>query len=111
MEEPAREEGKLALLFGIDPTRERLARAADLSSADRMRKLEREQGDKWVQTRYTRQDKQFVRKAASGGWQQILSAESVEMIESAWGQIMKSLGYELSTHAASAPPAMSKGRR
>jgi len=111
LEDPAREMGKVALLFGIDPTHERLARAADLSSADRMRKLEREQGDKWVQTRYTRQDKQFVRKAASGGWQQILSAESVEMIESAWGQIMKSLGYELSTHAPSAPPAMSKGRR
>jgi hypothetical protein len=107
--DPAREMGKVAVLLGIDPAPERLARAADLSSADRMRKLEKTQGDKWVQTRYTRQDKQFVRKAASGGWQQILPAESVKMIESAWGDIMKSLGYELSAHAA--PAATSQERR
>ena len=107
--DPAREMGKVAVLLGIDPAPERLARAADLSSADRMRKLEKTQGDKWVQTRYTRQDKQFVRKAASGGWQQILPSESVQMIESAWGDIMKSLGYELSAHAA--PAATSQEHR
>ena len=107
--DPAREMGKVAVLLGIDPAPERLARAADLSSADRMRKLEKTQGDKWVQTRYTRQDKQFVRKAASGGWQQILPSESVQMIESAWGDIMKTLGYELSAHAA--PAATSQEHR
>jgi len=68
IEDPARELVKVAKLLGIEPTRERLVRAAELSSADRMRQLEETQGKKWVQTRYTRQDKPFVRKAASGGW-------------------------------------------
>jgi len=100
---PEKEMGKVARLLGIDPTPERLARAAQLSSADRMRKLEKDQGDKWVQTKYTRQDKQFVRKADSGGWREILPPASVELIESEWGDIMKTLGYKLSTEGEETP--------
>jgi len=37
IEDPARELVKVAKLLGIEPTRERLVRAAELSSADRMR--------------------------------------------------------------------------
>jgi hypothetical protein len=96
---------KVAGLFGFEPAPERLARAEELSSADRMRKLEKEQGGKWVQTRNTRQDKPFVRKAASGGWRTDLPAESVLLIEKEWGHIMKSLGYALSTETVS--PALS----
>jgi hypothetical protein len=91
----ARELIKVANVLGIDPTSERLTRAAELSSADRMRQLESTQGGKWVQTRYTRQDKPFVRKASSGGWRSVLPAQSVAEIEAAWGQVMTSLGYEL----------------
>ena len=109
--DPAREMGKVARLLGIDPTPERLARAAELSSADRMRRLEKDQGDKWVQTRNTRQDKQFVRKASSGDWRKMLPAESVERIETAWGDVMKALGYELSTAAAEAPAATTSQSR
>ena len=101
--DPARELIKVASLLGIEPTPERLARAADLSSADRMRKLESTQGDKWVQTRYTRQDKPFVRKASSGGWKSVLPPQSVAQIESAWGPIMTSLGYQLSAQAVGKP--------
>jgi hypothetical protein len=108
--DPAREMGKVAVLLGIDPAPERLKRAAELSSADRMRKLEKDQGDKWVQTKYTRQDKQFVRKAGSGDWREILPAESVQMIESAWGEIMKSLGYKLSSQMADEPATTSVER-
>jgi hypothetical protein len=64
-----------------------------------MRKLEKEQGSRWVETRNTRQDKQFVRHAASGGWRTVLPEESVALIENAWGPIMKGLGYTLSTEA------------
>lgn len=95
IEDPARELVKVANLLGIEPSPERLARAADLSSADRMRQLEKTQGKKWVQTRYTRQDKPFVRKAASGGWKAVLSPKSVAAIEAAWGDIMTSIGYPL----------------
>jgi len=95
IEDPARELVKVANLLGIEPTRERLARAAELSSADRMRQLEGTQGRKWVQTRYTRQDKPFVRKASSGGWKSVLAPRSVAEIEAAWGHVMVSLGYQL----------------
>jgi hypothetical protein len=98
--DPARELVKVANLLGIEPTPERLARAAELSSADRMRHLEEKQGNKWVQTRYTRQDKPFVRKAASGGWKAVLSPKSVAQIEAAWGHVMISLGYQLSAETA-----------
>lgn len=91
---------KVARLFGFEPVPARLARAEELSSADRMRKLEREQGGKWVQTRDTRQDKPFVRKAASGGWRATLPVESVLRIETEWGHVMKTLGYALSTEEA-----------
>jgi hypothetical protein len=101
--DPARELIKVASLLRIEPTPERLARAADLSSADRMRKLESTQGDKWVQTRYTRQDKPFVRKASSGGWKAVLPPQSVAQIESAWGPIMTSLGYQLNAQAVGKP--------
>jgi hypothetical protein len=106
---PAAEIGKVADLLGIDPAPERLARAAELSSADRMRQLEKDQGDKWVQTQHTRQDKQFVRKAGSGDWRTVLSPESVQRIEDAWGDIMKTLGYELSGTTAKWP-ALSSGQ-
>jgi hypothetical protein len=96
---------KVAGLFGFEPVAERLARAEELSAADRMRKLEKEQGAKWVQTRGTRQDKPFVRKAASGGWRATLPAECVSAIEKEWGHIMKNLGYALSTEAASEAPS------
>ena len=99
--DPKRELAKVAQLLGFEPTPERLARAAELSSADRMRKLEKEQGGKWVQTRDTRQDKPFVRKAASGEWRKLLPPESVVLIEKTWGSIMKNLGYSLSTEVES----------
>ena len=107
--DPARELIKVAKLLGIEPTPERLARAAELSSADRMRQLEEKQGDKWVQTRYTRQDKPFVRKASSGGWKAVLPPQSVSAIEAAWGHIMISLGYQLSSEAASKATLVHQG--
>lgn len=91
-----RELMKVARLLGLEPSPGRLARAVEFSSADRMRKLESTQGSKWVQTRYTRQDKAFVRKAASGDWRSVLPPQSVKAIESAWGNIMTHLGYALS---------------
>jgi hypothetical protein len=97
MARPQPELAKIARLLRIDPTPERLARAVELSSADRMRKLESKQGGKWLQTKYTRQDAPFVRKASSGGWRAVLPNESVALIESTWQAQMSELGYELSS--------------
>lgn len=92
-----REATKIASFLGLDTNPERIARAVDLSSADRMRKLEKEQAGQWSATRKTRQDKPFVRKAAAGGWKSTLSDRCVAQIEAAWGDVMRSVGYELAT--------------
>lgn len=90
---------KIASFLGFDSSPERVTRAVELSSADRMRKLEKEQSHQWKETKGTRQDKPFVRKAVSGGWRTVLPERCVVQIESAWGEIMRSLGYELATTA------------
>jgi len=92
-----RESAKIALFLGLDANPERIARAVELSSADRMRKLEKEQSGQWKETKKTRQDKPFVRKAAAGGWKSVLPEPCVAQIESAWGDVMRSVGYELAT--------------
>jgi hypothetical protein len=91
---------KIASFLGLDSNPERIARAVALSTADRMRKLEKEQSRQWKETKNTRQDKPFVRKAASGGWRSILPERCVAQIESAWGEVMRSVGYELTTNQA-----------
>ncbi len=91
-----RELERLARFSAIEGTPEKLRRAAELSSAERMRRLESSEGGKWLLTRYTKQDKSFVRRASTGEWSQILSAESVALIEGAWGKVMESLGYQRS---------------
>jgi estrone sulfotransferase len=79
----------------IDSSPEKLQRAVDLSTPERMRDLEKAQSANWVLTKNTRSDKPFVRSAKAGGWKSTLSAESVASIEAAWGSLMKRLGYEL----------------
>ena len=94
----------------IDSSLEELQRAIQISSPERMRKLEKEQGKKWVLTRATRADKPFVRTAKSGGWKSVLSPAAVAAIELAWGPLMQSLGYELSapSYPPEAPPVIYK---
>jgi hypothetical protein len=99
--DPRRELTKVAHLLHIDPTPDRLGRAVELSAADRMRQLEKEEGGKWLQTKYTRQDAPFVRKAASGGWKSVLPPESVELVETTWQEQMRELRYEPVAIAAS----------
>jgi hypothetical protein len=79
-------------------------RAIELSSAENMRKMEREEGSKWVATTLTRQDKPLVRSATSGGWKKVLPEKTVAYIESKWGHLMQTLGYELVTQNATAQP-------
>ncbi|SRR5712692_2221424 len=90
---------------GIDASPEKLQRAIALSSPERMRELEKQQAHQWVLTKHTRLDKPFVRAARSEGWRSVLSPQSVSRIESAWGGIMRSLGYPFSneTENCSAP--------
>lgn len=91
------ESKKIAAFLGVDASPERIARAVELSTADRMRKLEKEQSKEWKETSHTRQDKPFVRKATSGGWKSALPEHCVALLESAWGNVMRAVGYELWT--------------
>jgi hypothetical protein len=101
VEDTARELGKIVAFLKKDVTPERIAQAIDRSSAGRMRKLEQAESDKCGLTKDSRKDLSFVRSASSGGWRSELPAPMVEQIEAAWGPIMRHLGYELSSHAAS----------
>lgn len=84
----------------IDSSSKALKRAIELSSPERMRALEKQEAARWVLTKSTRGDKPFVRTAKAGGWKSELAPESVDMIESAWGDLMQTLGYELSSRQA-----------
>jgi hypothetical protein len=86
---------RIASFLGMAATAERLAFAIEQSSADRMRELEKKQAHLWSSTRETRKDRPFVRSAKSGGWKAELSESSVAEIESAWGGLMREIGYEL----------------
>jgi hypothetical protein len=90
-----RELARIAEFLGISPDRERLKLALEKSSADRMRELEKKQAHLWSSTKETRQDKPFVRAAKAGGWKAELPTACVAVVESAWGELMKELGYEL----------------
>ena len=102
MEEMAR----IASFLGLSATPQRLALAIAQSSADRMRELEKKHGHLWSSTRDTRQDKPFVRSAKAGGWKVELPESSIAETESAWGGLMREIGYELAAispvHAAMA---------
>jgi hypothetical protein len=92
---------RVAPFLGIDPDPARLRRAVELSSADRMRELEKQEEDQWIGTKNRRKDIPFVRTAKAGGWKTSLPDACARQIESAWGPIMKFVGYPLS-HAT--PP-------
>jgi uncharacterized membrane protein YkvA (DUF1232 family) len=97
------EAARIAGFLRLDQSPGRVARAVELSSSERMRKLEREQASQWKETKKTRLDKPFVRKAVAGGWKSTLPEGAVIQIETAWGQIMRLLGYELSTRVEPQP--------
>lgn len=104
--EPTRELAKVGRFLGLDVSPEELATAVERSSAENMREMEKSQGDKWVVTKGRRQDIPFVGKANRGGWHSLLPESGVEQIESAWGPVMKMLGYEVTRYAGPAlePP-------
>jgi hypothetical protein len=91
------ETAKIAEFLGIQADRERLQAAVERSSADRMRKLEKQEADQWTGTKNTRKEIPFVRAAKSGGWKETLPAHCVEEIEMAWAPLLNFLGYPLQT--------------
>jgi Sulfotransferase domain len=87
---------RIAAFLNVSANQDRLQEVAERSSADRMRELEQRQSQVWVATKNRRNDIPFVRTAKAGGWKTLLPAVSVSSIESAWGDVMKTVGYDLS---------------
>ncbi|HEU5411262.1 MAG TPA: sulfotransferase domain-containing protein [Candidatus Acidoferrales bacterium] len=94
---------KVADFLGIRCDGARLSTAAEKSTAERMRELEKRDEDRWIGTRAKRKDIRFVRTAVTGGWRSALNSEEVSAIESAWGPLMRSLGYDLQSEQANVP--------
>jgi Sulfotransferase domain len=95
LSDPVEELARIASFLNIPATTQRLAEIVTLSSADRMRKLEAQQGDDSSLMKGSRKDVAFIRSAKSGAWKTELPEALVESIEAAWGTVMHYLGYEL----------------
>ena len=104
LEDTHREMTRISEFMGLRISAVQIARAVELSSAENMRKLEAAQSNQWVTTKQSRKDIPFVRSAKAGQWQQALPSISVAEIESAWGPVMKLLGYPLSTELPESAP-------
>ena len=102
LEETTRQLAKMAAFLGIERSGEEISKAVSLSSADRMRKLENNETDIWVNTKKSRKDIPFVRKAISGQWKSALGEAMIAEIERSWGGLMSLLGYSPVTNAGSA---------
>ncbi|MGH9430723.1 MAG: sulfotransferase domain-containing protein [Terriglobia bacterium] len=95
----AREMTKIAGFLGLKVTPEEIARAVELSSADKLKKLEAAQAHVWSATKETRKDIPFIRVAKAQQWMKALPASCIADIEGAWGPLMQALGYKLSTQS------------
>jgi hypothetical protein len=83
------------LMLPEDPAR--IALAIQRSSLEAMRKLEKAESKQWESTKGTRQDLSFFRAGKTGEGRATLPRECVERIEKAWGPLMNSLNYSLTT--------------
>lgn len=90
---PLTELARVAEFLGIKANAVALQHALEQSDAERLRKLETQQAERWNSTKDTRKDIPFVRAAKSGQWQDVLSESSVLLIEQKWGKLMARLGY------------------
>lgn len=88
---PVEELRRVARFLSIEADEERLRKAVELSSAGRMRKLEKSQGYK--PSERNREDKPFVRSASSSEWKNTLPDASARLIGERWGELMEELGY------------------
>jgi hypothetical protein len=98
---------RVAQFMGIEPEPARLQKAINLSSAERMRSLEKLQDEEWRKTlgyvvrrahkKKKRKDIPFVGGAKAGGWRDSMPESCIRQIESAWGELMARIGYELVT--------------
>ena len=84
---------RIADMLGLAADERLMRHAVENSRADRMRQLEQKQRGEHKMLKRSRADIPFVRAAKSGQWRTELPPEAVQQIESAWGSVMRELGY------------------
>jgi hypothetical protein len=94
--QPMVEMERIAKFLGASTDPASLRFAIEQSAAPRMREFEKKQGHLYSSTKDTRQDLPYIRVAKAGGWRANLPKECAAAIESAWGNLMQEMGYELS---------------
>jgi len=90
-----RELARVADFLALTTSTDTLERAIRKSSADRMRQMEKQQEHQWSATRKHRKDIPFVGPAKAESWRTQLPQPLILQIETAWGELMRSLGYSL----------------
>jgi hypothetical protein len=105
VEDTTRELQRVVSFLGIHAKQADLLRAADLSSAARMREMEKTEGETWIGTRGRRTDIPFVGTARSGSWKTDLPKPFALAIEDAWKPILQQLKYEVSPGRPGSPLA------
>ena len=93
LENAEAELARIADMLGLVADERLFRHAVENSRADRMRELEQEQRRGHKMLKRSRADIPFVRAAKSGQWRTDLPPEAVQQIESAWGSVMRELGY------------------
>jgi len=95
VQDTARELQRVVSFLALDAKEADLIRAAELSSAARMREMEKSEGEVWVGTRGRRSDIPFVGTARAGSWKADLPQSCARAIEDAWRPILQLLNYEV----------------
>jgi len=97
LKDARRELLRIAEFMAVPSSNTNIERAIKNCSADRMRQLEKQEENQWAATKKHRKDIPFVGTATSGKGRAQLSVSSLQQIESAWGDLMASLGYSLAS--------------
>ena len=98
----ALELARIAGFLGITASEAQIQQAVERSSAENMRKLEKQQSLQSSMTKTSRQDLPFVRNAKKGSWREELPEFLVAKIEATWAPLMRCVGYELLTTVSDA---------
>jgi hypothetical protein len=101
LQDAPRELSRVGDFLGVAAGTEALSQAIERSSANRLRELEKVEHEAWVTTKGKRADVPFIAEAVAGAWKQKLPEPSVALIESTWGHLMNSIGYETSAPRSS----------
>ena len=99
LDDPSVAVREMLRLTGTARDQEQIRAAVAHSSADELRRLERDTATELPTFRGSRLDKPFIRRAGVGAGVEELPAEVLARIAEAWGPVAARVGYELLTPA------------